>query len=792
MLDLKNFSDASSQTLSDVLQKTNGLGLFIPIYQRPYSWGKDELSKLFYDTMSGFKNLVETDTPNLSATFLGSIITIQDLKKSVLNPSDIQDAPSTVMVVIDGQQRLTSLLILLCVLYEKILVEKCRLINEYEFNPESNIDQQDIEWLKEFNEEIRKNLEESLYHFNRYASGDYQWYPRMIRAVEDRWKKNNATYKSPIASLLFNYRKESIKFENSIDTVLQDTEHKISSEIKSALKKGYFYDIKQKSETSNKLDSVSQAVSIIRKKIDLMFSEDVNDDDLELPSYFEIEDSNIVNKIDPTKEYPKSVKKVLIDGKERVFCNHIRLVAFASFVLNRICLTVITTTKEDYAFDIFESLNTTGTPLTAYETFKPAVIESVGMSEYSNSQEKIYLDKIDKYLDKEKTEAKDKNTKNLIISFANCYDGKKLSKQVKNQRNYLKKFSSILKEQQQKLDFVKVLSDTATFFDKFWKEDAEYSILSKGDDSDIASLCLKFLYKTDTTIAIPLLTRFFQKIDLENITKESVNCFTDALKAVVAFFVFYRCSRADTDGIDEIFRSLMEKQFCFTKCSVQDLSEGTLKQAFIDILNNKGITDKETWKNKSVCIPLYSVNKALTKFVLLAAEDQTVIDSNDKMLRVRGRKEVNCFLSLKAWDSAPCQTIEHIAPQDNTNWLTSGTDVYEKDRNDNNSIDFIGNLTLLPRGENASLSNKGWKDKKNIYKFLAAKTVDEMEQLILCIPEEDKSELKKLRDKTDKYLQFAEAISNCGDSVWTKALIQKRGERILELAWDSLHSWLYN
>ena len=67
----------------------------IPRYQRPYSWGDDQLEKLWEDLMDAMEN-----DPNY---FLGSIITAKP-----------QDA-SNYIDVVDGQQRLTTLLILLCV-----------------------------------------------------------------------------------------------------------------------------------------------------------------------------------------------------------------------------------------------------------------------------------------------------------------------------------------------------------------------------------------------------------------------------------------------------------------------------------------------------------------------------------------------------------------------------------------------------------------------------------------------------------------------------------------------------
>ena len=57
----------------------------------------------------------------------------------------------------------------------------------------------------------------------------------------------------------------------------------------------------------------------------------------------------------------------------------------AAYVLNRIALTVVQGKDEDYAFTIFESLNTTGEPLTAFETFLPRVVMAEKIQDYQDS-----------------------------------------------------------------------------------------------------------------------------------------------------------------------------------------------------------------------------------------------------------------------------------------------------------------------------------------------------------------------------------------------------------------------
>lgn len=89
----------SSLSLSDVL--TNGDPIYqIPDYQRPYSWTDEQVCQLWEDVFEAYKNNEEDETID-SNYFLGSLIVIQN---------------ELAEDVVDGQQRLTTLMILLCVI----------------------------------------------------------------------------------------------------------------------------------------------------------------------------------------------------------------------------------------------------------------------------------------------------------------------------------------------------------------------------------------------------------------------------------------------------------------------------------------------------------------------------------------------------------------------------------------------------------------------------------------------------------------------------------------------------
>ena len=75
----------------------------VPLYQRPYSWTKVQLARLWDDV----RKLAEDRADNPEAThFIGSL---------VLAPSPTNGPAGLAQyLVVDGQQRLTSLTILLC------------------------------------------------------------------------------------------------------------------------------------------------------------------------------------------------------------------------------------------------------------------------------------------------------------------------------------------------------------------------------------------------------------------------------------------------------------------------------------------------------------------------------------------------------------------------------------------------------------------------------------------------------------------------------------------------------
>lgn len=193
-MQMTNIFDAAPYSVLNYLVEP-GLGLYLPPYQRPYDWGRDNIRRLIADIGLGLQQTFESDD---SICFLGSVIMLEDNQLTTVEPLYRSDAPGRVMSIIDGQQRLTSILLLLTVLHEEIRVRS------------SMLGDGDAEvWCRNQALELCAKLAQTYEQNMHYASGDerYKYYPKMIRSYTDAWSRTEgqARYESPIARYLFDF-----------------------------------------------------------------------------------------------------------------------------------------------------------------------------------------------------------------------------------------------------------------------------------------------------------------------------------------------------------------------------------------------------------------------------------------------------------------------------------------------------------------------------------------------------------------------------------------------------------
>jgi hypothetical protein len=423
-MELRNIFNATPQSTWQIFSDV-GVGFYIPPYQREYNWDKSHINRLFEDVGHGLQLLVESQD---SITFLGTLILIDGATLPNVTKSEL---PPKVRLVIDGQQRLTTILLMNICLHDEIRRRGAKF--DIEDEPASK-------WLYRQTIQVTANLQKTFEEDMNWGESEYQWYPRIIRAYNDSWSrfKDDAKYESPIAAFVHGY----------------------SNHIRGADKAKRYTG---KNGQSNEGNHVLANYDVIRQKLRIVSTG--GDQDLEVPLLNTIIGNKVFQEAILQAEIPDYVYPILSNGDSEDFKQLIRLVLLANFLMNRVTVTVVSTYNEDYAFDMFESLNTTGEPLTAFETFRPKVIEAEGLSEYKDSASRQYMKPIEKYLEKfNKAEDRHTETSRLLTPFALAETGERLSRRHSDQRRYLRKQYDELGNINEKREFVQHLSHTAIFF----------------------------------------------------------------------------------------------------------------------------------------------------------------------------------------------------------------------------------------------------------------------------------------------------------------------------------------
>lgn len=821
-MDTKHIFEAESQDIQGLF--TSGSPspyYYVPAYQRNFSWEKSELVKLFADICHGY-SLLQKSKEN--ATFIGSIILIkankQKYKESVVgNKGPI---PEKLFAIIDGQQRLTSLLLLLSVLHERLM----SLYSGYKFSDDDScqfLRRQVIKTLNDLTDIFLKKQAEA----NTGTATDY--YPRLTREKIDAWDINDPIYDSSIASHLSKYGKiATVSYDfltKGLDKAPEKDEEtdqlwwflkksKIGKRVK------WFYKIEESEGNEKFVNALAVFRKLVNKFCDLTLDagrdEDTDEGLSEVPTIdrvFEINpwqhyrallSDDLTEELDQLRGFIKREEEKLekdnqpplSDESKKGFLLLTQLTLLTRFVLNNVVVTKITAQTEDYAFDIFESLNTTGAPLTAIETFKPQVL----LLKDSTSHE--YIQTIDAELNK-KTEGKRTNTENLLITFSLEEKGEKISSRLNAQRAFLKVFDRFDDEKKKSL-FVKALFNSYSFIREAWQPE-----IRSGDEDPIphskqlvnlddeTQFCLDFLCKLNHSIVQPVLIRYYSEALLD---KKKKSDFEEIVKACSAYSLLRRAASGGTNNIEQEYRKLLNgngektKQICRLDAKNNENSLPSVdevKQYLRDFLIEKGIDTREKWVEKVVNIPHYTASKVIARFLLIAAFDLDAFDSDFPSVEMEKAKKPNGFMKKDTWKDDLVQTLEHIVPQNRGEWNNPKYDCFYSGSNknkDNPLMHGIGNLVLCPEAVNKSFGNKEWPIKRKAYEICALSSEGKAEELKKHYVNEF-SEISLDKYKTT-YAPTLRHLAYLDEKDLTDDFIKARGIQIAELAWNRVAPWL--
>ncbi|WP_324680892.1 DUF262 domain-containing protein [Hymenobacter sp. GOD-10R] len=410
--------------------------------------------------------------------------------------------------------------------------------------------------------------------------------------------------------------------------------------------------------------------------------------------------------------------------------------SFCTYFLTKCQVVQVIADDEDSAFTMFEPLNSTSEPLTAFEVYRSKAVRSLN----------VQFPEAELLLAYEKTKRDEviKRSNDLIFTMAQTYSGLRPRIHFVPLKHYL--------DNNVTLAFVSSFEEAAVFYRTIWLEQTATDLWF----DDEAKNCVRFLKAAKHEIVIPLLLRYYlgQRIDLGKV-----------LKVVVAFFALWRTAYP-TNALPSIYRNL------FTPNHADDMSvvsgnalksPQALASYFRSSLLGKigalaaGQTEQQKWESEQT----------------LNYEDLKVVSKLFIFLDMGGSIKAN-LVTTEPWTSG--DDVEHIhaaslAP------IPAG-------------VQQIGNLTFLPSTVNRSLQATPWNDKREAYIWLAATTVMKSPTHYTSGNPVPKGVQDYLNSPQTLSLAHLGPIANY--TTWGDAEIQQRTATLLGRVWNILYTgWLH-
>lgn len=769
MINIDNAFNTENRSVFEYYQRP-GVGFYIPLYQREYSWDTDNIEQLLEDISKGVENLIENDENEIR--FLGTIITVTETDKNKVQPQDTKALPPSIEKIIDGQQRLSTISILAALLYRHVETIRERLVKSIK-----KLDGEDKEDIENQVNEISQFWKDKLKDIFSVdlKRGTPPVKPKIIRGSIDKWvmtEASNESYKSSVSYYLFQFIEhffrngEVPKFDRS--TNAGKNLHAANAWIIRTVYDAHIND-----------NGFAPAKDII---------ENISEENI-----WQYERVNLRALIEPDNYGDKN-------SFAFVLSSFVQLLSVCHYLLDRCCFTVIQPVSENWAFDMFQSLNATGTPLTAIETFKPSVVYVVNSAgeDFKGSTEDKYFAKIEHAFEDLKSAAqKSKLTNDLLTSFAIPLEGIKLATHFSSQRKWLEKvYEKRLATLPERQEFIKFFGNYCQFYHEIWldyrgENNQVIPAIIGSNDSEMVSLLLLFLKESNHKMAITVLGSFYN--DVIEGKADSISNFNNVVKTIAGFYILWRAAYPNA-GLDDVYRLFFKGNPKTSSLPHLWIDERTfnlkdVKEYFRKAIQEKGLNDKETWVEKAALYSKYDNSYSVSKFILYNTAHDTMPDPSDLGLMKVATPGTSDFMRLEKWRSNDLQHVEHIAPKENAGnkWNTS---LYEQATE---CYQCVGNLTLLPSDVNISASNKGWKEKLIYYMHLSETDPDKVRELA----NKAHSEGIKLSPNTISMLQNARYSSHIlpvlayGEAKdWNADIVNARSKRMLEIVWDRISSWV--
>jgi hypothetical protein len=687
--------------------------------------------------------------------------------------------------VVDGQQRITSLAILSCILGESV----DQIVLQLTPNTTNN---QEIINLRNDLVNLKSDLDEMYTLEARRKEAQPKLKPIIIRAGDisqspntDQWTErgNTGNFYSSVTS---NYIAEVING--------------------------------QKPSQISANDRINEVISTFISVIDSELTSATKDSSKLLSAVSSIAGGTLENFV----SYPPDLISVdtLPQDEQNVFHSGLLLLAVCSFLKSGCNLVVIECQDEGLAFDMFQALNATGTPLTAFEVFKPKIVHTWG-SNYASGI-KPQVDRLERIFDLESSAGgKEAITDRIICSTALTYNGEIIGQRFSDERDWLMNtFDST--QSPAGLTFVTSIADQAEYYNTFVRPrrpnrgSVNFPIVqhlqSLGltlTDADFAAYCIYFLRDAGHQMAHTVISVFYSLLlraqSCPTTIPSAAQDFVEICKSTAAFFTLWMGASVGRFP-DNDYRKLFDQtvQNISTLTGTTNQNAAFVKKFYRDALEKQKIYDsinptsaKQIWVSIAKNTPWYQ-RKSVCRFGLFAAFNNAVpnITSGDEGLVINGQPGTSPFQSCTRWHSSDYEVIEHIATRDQPKSIKYAPHFDQNIYPGNTSVvDKIGNLTLLSNPINASIYSE-WPDKVFYYWSLTmpASTVagpiatSLMASLgISTLP----PSLSTLHAASNYLPHLAPlAVRGVCGSKWDATFIDKRSEELCNRIFDKIDTWL--
>jgi len=441
--------------------------------------------------------------------------------------------------------------------------------------------------------------------------------------------------------------------------------------------------------------------------------------------------------------WPAGVGQRLVDTRKAIVewvdanLNAANFAIFCEHFLIKCTIVQVVADDQDTAFTMFEPLNSTSEPLTAFEVYRSKAVRKLAAQ----------FPKTELLLAYEETKRDEVITRsnNLIFNMAQTYSGQRPRIHFVPLKHYL--------DGHVDAPFIAKFEQAADFFRTIWLE--QTSAAPWFDDE--AKNCVRFLKSMSHDIAIPLLLRYYleRPADLPKV-----------LKIIVAFYALWRAA-FPTNALPKIYRALL------TDKGPDDLSVA-------------GGNPLKTVQD----LAAYFKSRLSEKIALLAP-GQTLEQKwlGDVTLNY---EELKTLCRLFIFVDMGATIKSNLVPNDPWTSVDDVEHVHAVGLAPTPpSVHTIGNLTFLPGSVNKAMQAAGWGDKREVYAWLAA-PVKAVAPLVYAgsgkaVPKAVKDYLNDVNTPSLAHLGPITA-----NATWGEPEIAARSSKILSRVWNVLHvSWLH-